>query len=85
LKQSVPTETALWRIRAILKVLNLEQTIEEAIDKLEEPIKTAAKYVWQFGTVVERYSQTTILLQCALQMTDEEVDDLFIKSNNIML
>jgi len=81
----VPQEVQLWRIRTIIKLLQLETQIENAIDAMPEPTKTAATYIWKYGTTVERSSQTILLLQSAIQLTDEQVDDLFIQAEQILL
>ena len=82
---TVPFEVQLWRIRTVLKLMQLETQIESAIDAMPEPSKTAATYIWKFGTTVERASQTVLLLQSVLQLTDEQVDDLFIQADAILL
>jgi hypothetical protein len=82
---TVPYEVQLWRIRTVLKLMQLETQIESAIEAMPEPSKTAATYIWKFGTTVERASQTVLLLQSALQMTNEQVDDLFIQADAILL
>ena len=82
---TAPYEVQLWRIRTVLKLMQLETQIESAIDAMPEPSKTAATYIWKFGTTVERASQTVLLLQSVLQLTDEQVDDLFIQANTILL
>ena len=84
-KSQVPQEVQLWRIRTVLKLLQLETQIEDALNNLPEPSKTAANYIWNYGTTVERSSQTVLLLQSVLQLTDEQVDDLFIQANEIVL
>ena len=84
-KATVPYEVQLWRIRTVLKLMQLETQIESAIDAMPEPSKTAATYIWKFGTTVERASQTVMLLQSVLQLTDEQVDDLFIQAEAILL
>ena len=81
----VPQEVQLWRIRTVLKLLQLEIPIEQALETLPEPSKTAANYIWNYGTTVERSSQTVLLLQSVLQMTNEQVDDLFVQSEAILL
>jgi hypothetical protein len=82
---TVPYEVQLWRIRTVLKLMQLETQIETALEALPEPSKTAANYIWNYGTTVERSSQTVLLLQSALQLTDEQVDDLFVQSEAILL
>lgn len=82
---TVPDEVQLWRIRTILKLSNLETQVETVLNSLPEPSKTAANYIWNYGTTVERNSQTVVLIQNALEMTNEQIDDLFIQSNKIIL
>lgn len=84
-KPIVPFEVALWRIRVILKVMGLETIIETALESLPEPTKTGAKYIWQFGTVIERQSQTVLMLQQVLSMTNEQLDEMFIQADSIVI
>lgn len=84
-KESVPQEVQLWRIRTILKSMRLEDSIETVLNNLEEPTKTAALCIWNYGTSVERNSQTVALLQTALELTNEQIDEMFIEANNIKL
>ncbi len=78
-------ETPLWRVRAVLKLMGQEQNIINAINQLPEPTKTGAESVWNYGTVIERNSQTVLFIQSVLQMTDLQVDGIFIEANNIQL
>jgi len=78
-------ETQLWRLRTILKLMNLETTIEDALNQLDEPNQTAAKNVWNYGTTVERYSQTVLFIQSVLQMTDKQVNEIFIQAEAIQI
>jgi len=84
-KSIVPDEVQLWRLRTILNLMNLIATIENALDQLPEPNKTAAKNVWNYGTTVERNSQTVLLLQSVLGLTDAQTDDIFIQAQNIVI
>lgn len=84
-KDKTPSEVQLWRVRTILKLMNLETTIESALDQLEEPTKTAAKNVWNYGTTVERYSQTVLFIQSVTQMTDDQVDEIFQQAEAIQI
>ena len=81
----VPAEVQLWKIRAVLKRTEREVEIEAAIQQLEEPIKSDAISIWNYGTSIERNSQTVDLIQAVLQMTTEQVDDIFIQADNIQL
>jgi hypothetical protein len=84
-KDKTPAETQLWRLRTILNLMNLIATIESALDQLEEPNKTAAKNVWNYGTTVERYSQTVLFIQSVTQMTDDQVDEIFQQAEAIQI
>ena len=84
-KKTVPQEIQLWRIRTILRLQNLEETIITALDNLDEPTRTGAKTIWEYGTTVERNSPTVLFLQTALSMTDVQVDEIFIEASNIQL
>ena len=84
-KDATPSEVQLWRVRTILKLMNLEATIESALDQLEEPTQTAAKNVWNYGTTVERYSQTVLFIQSVTEMTDDQVDEIFQQAEAIQI
>lgn len=80
-----PSEVALWKIRVILKVMQLEDVVANALESLEEPTKTAALYIWSYGTAIDRDSQTIAFLQAVLQLTNEQVDNIFIQANSLKL
>ena len=84
-KDKTPSEVQLWRVRTILNLMNLVAIIESALDQLEEPTRTAAKNVWNYGTTVERYSQTVLFIQTVTQMTDDQVDEIFQQAEAIVI
>jgi len=84
-KDKTPIESQLWRVRTILNLMNLIPTIESALDQLDEPTKTAAKNVWNYGTTIERYSQTVLFIQSVTQMTDDQVDEIFQQAEAIVI
>ena len=84
-RDKTPTESQLWRIRTILNLMNLVPTIESALDQLEEPTKTAAKNVWNYGTTIERYSQTVLFIQSVTQMSEDQVDEIFQQAEAIQI
>lgn len=84
-KDKTPNEVQLWRVRTILKLMDLETTIESALDQLDEPNKTAAKNVWNYGTTVERNSQTVLFIQSVTEMTDDQVDEIFQQAEAIVI
>lgn len=84
-KVDCPSEVALWKVRVILKVMQLEDVVANALENLEEPTKTAALYIWSYGTAIDRDSQTIAFLQNILQLTNEQVDEIFIQANALKL
>jgi hypothetical protein len=84
-KDKTPAESQLWRVRTILKLMNLVETIESALDQLPEPNQTAAKNVWNYGATIERYSQTVLFIQSVTQMTDDQVDEIFQQAEAIQI
>jgi hypothetical protein len=78
-------EVALWKIRAVLASMDLEQSVLDAINALPNPPRIGALYIWNYGTSIERNSQTIGFIQLTLQLTDEQVDEIFINANNIVL
>ena len=84
-KAIVPTEVQLWRVRTVLELMQLEETIARALENLDEPIRTGSKKIWEYGTTIERQSQTVLFLQSVLQMTDLQVDEIFIQADAIAI
>lgn len=84
-KQFVPNEVALWKIRFVLSQMGLEQAVTDAINLLEEPQRTAAIYIWNFGTAIERNSNTVIFIKTTLGLTEADADNIFIQANQITL
>jgi hypothetical protein len=83
--QIVPFEVPTWRLRAILAISNLEQSVTDALDQLTDPQKTIAKRAWSFGSKTERSSPTVDFIKGVLSLTDAEVDDIFQRAANIVV
>jgi hypothetical protein len=81
----VPLEVGLWKVRAILTIMGLEEAITLSLSGLPEPNRTAALAIWDRGNTVDRFSPTVAYLQQALGLTDNEVDNIFIEANKIAL
>lgn len=84
-KLIVPQEVKRWRVKRILERMNLIVNVENALNQLPEPTKGDAFAVWNEGTEFERSSSTIQFLQNILQMTDEQVDDIFIQAEEIQV
>lgn len=85
IRHNCPIEIPLWRLRVILRVMNLETAIENALELLQEPNRTAAKYIWEYGTAIDRNSPNVLFIQSSLGLTDLQVNDIFIQANAITL
>jgi hypothetical protein len=81
----VPFEVPTWRLRAILAINNLEQSVTDALDQLTDPQKTIAKRAWDFGSKTERRSPTVEFIKGVLNLTDSEVDNFFIQAEAIQI
>lgn len=82
---NTPSEVALWKLRFILAQLNLEQSIVSAMELLPEPQKTAASYIWNYGNSIDRHSSTIEFIKNTLQLTDTEVNQIYIQANSLTL
>jgi hypothetical protein len=81
----VPFDVPTWRLRAILALDNLEQSVTDALDQLTEPQKTIAKRAWDFGSKTERSSPTVDFIKGVLSLTDADVDDIFVQAEAIQI
>lgn len=84
-KGYVPSEVPLWSMRILLKKMQLFDSIIDAINQMDEPLKSMALDYLEYGNYIERNSNTVILIQQILQMTDAQVDSLFIDASNLKL
>ena len=81
----VPQEVALWQIMAILNILGLEQTILTALESLSEPTKSVVARFMKHGTIVERNSNTIVMIQQVIGFDNTQMDNLFIQAKNLEL
>jgi hypothetical protein len=75
-----PKEVALWRIRAILRAMELEDPIQQAILQLPEPNKTVANVAWEYAYTIDRWSNTVEFIKGVLGLTEEQVDNIFTQA-----
>lgn len=84
-KPFAPLEVALWKLKFILSQMGLEQSVIDSINQLPDPPKTAALYLWNYGTAVDRHSATVDLIKQSVGLSDRQVDDIFIQAESIKL
>jgi len=68
---------SMRQARLALHQQNLLSLVEDAINLIPEPDKTKVETEWQYASTVERSSPWVAILQPALGLTDQQMDDLF--------
>lgn len=80
----VPEQVTLWQIRTVLDVMGLEATVTAVIQGMPEgPEKKAAWKAWEYANNIKRTSPTVEGLKAILQLTDEQLDQIFIQADSI--
>jgi len=82
-KSLVPTVITRRQFKIALAILGKnEQNIIEGINQLPEPSRTIALISYSEAGTFERYNSELIFVgKNFLQMTDEEIDNVFIRGN----
>jgi hypothetical protein len=80
----VPEQVTLWQIRTVLDVMGLEATVTAVIQGMPDgPEKKAAFKAWEYANNIRRFSPTVEGLKAILQLTDEQLDQIFIQADLI--
>lgn len=80
-----PDSVALWKLRFVLSQMSLEDSITDAINTLEEPQRTAASYIWNYGNDIDRFSSTVQFIQSALGLTEAQVNNIYTQASALTL
>lgn len=81
---AVPQSVPLWCLRTALRAMGLLQTVIATIQAMPNGVqKIAAEEGIEYANTVLRNSHTTLFIQSVLQLTDEQVDDIFINANAV--
>jgi len=78
-------EVELWRIKGVLTLMGRINEVDIAIEKLPEPNRTLAGFVWNSGNSLNSQSDTVKFVQASLNLTDEEKDSIFEQAAAIKL
>jgi len=78
-------EVELWRVKGVLTLMGRIDEVDVAIDKLPEPNRTLASFVWNTGNVLNSESETVKFVQASLGLTDQEKDSIFDQAAAIKL
>lgn len=77
--ESVPQSLTARQARLALHGIGKLSGVPAAIAALPEPQKTQAEIEWEYATHIERNNQFVAVLASALQLTDEQINQLFIE------
>lgn len=67
--------------RLALHAEGLLQSVEDAINEMQEPSKTAARIEWDYAGHVERQSQFVAMIGSAIGLDDAKMDALFMSAS----
>ena len=80
----VPDQVTLWQLRAVLEIMGLEATVTAVIKGMPEGVESKVAWrAWEYANNIRRSSPTVIALKAILQLTDEQVDQIFIQADLI--
>lgn len=79
-KASVPTFVTMRQARLALLGAGLLSNIDLVINSLPSPQKEAAKIEWEYSQEVQRHNGFVSVLAPMLDMTDKQIDELFIQA-----
>lgn len=65
--------------------MGLFQFVETALDNLPEPNKSVALMAWNYSPTINSESSVTKFVQQSLQLSDQEVADIFNSAENLTL
>lgn len=76
---AIPQKLTARQARLALHNIGKLAEVPAAIAALSEPQKTNAEIEWEYATHIERSNPFVAVLASALQLTDEQIDLLFIE------
>lgn len=81
----IPPVIQNWRAKAVLSLNGLLISVQEAIDALPEPQKTIVKTAWEGNADLSRNGETVTAIAAACNLSDEQLDDLFIEAAKLRI
>lgn len=76
----IPQQVPMWAVRTVLQNDGL---FDQAQALIEASTDNALKNVWEYGNFADRNSNAIASLAAALDLTSEQVDQMFIDANNL--
>ncbi len=85
LPKRVPREIPNWRAKVVLATMGLLTAVEAVINALPEPEKTIVSLAWNSDAKLARKGKTVTQLASILNLSDQQLDELFIAAEAIEL
>lgn len=79
----VQREVANWRVISVLKLMGLDDDVAALIESFPEPNRTIAQMGYERGNTIDRISPIVMAIQQALNLTNQQVDDIFTSAESI--
>jgi hypothetical protein len=76
----IPQQVPMWAVRTVLQNDNLFDQAQAAITASTD---NGLKNVWEYGNYADRSSKAIASLAVTLNLTDAQVDQMFIDANNL--
>lgn len=80
---AVPAVVSMRQVRLALLGAGLLSQVDTAIDDMDEPDKSAARIEWEYATELRRDHPLIAGLAAELELSEQQVDDLFIAASQI--
>jgi len=77
---AIPQQVPMWAVRTVLQNDGL---FDQAQALITASTDNALKNVWEYGNFADRNSAAIATLAAALDLTSEQVDQMFIDANNL--
>lgn len=78
-----PSVVTMRQARLALLGAGLLSQVDNVIDGLEEPGRSAARIEWEYATELRRGHPLVAALGSALELTEQQIDDLFLAASEI--
>lgn len=83
MRARLPSTASPMRLRLALLEMELLDSVKSYVDALEEPQKSKVLIMWEYSTEINKNHPAVQHLATALEITSEQLDDLFVLANTL--
>lgn len=80
---AAPSVVSMRQARLALLGAGLLSQVDTALDQMDEPNRSAAMIEWEYATELRRDHPLVASLSAALELTEQQIDDLFMAAGSI--